>query len=176
MTCSFCKGSHFSAKCSIVTDKSQRKTILRKQGRCFVCLKRGHISKDCKSNISCHICKQRHHASICEIATFTPAVSGSQPRVLANPVQWQSNPSHSSTPVNSEFRSNTSGSNSTMTMHVGTKDSVLLQTAKAHISAAQGPCKTAVARLIFDSGSKHSYISEALKETLSLPIVGKDIW
>eukprot|EP00795_Rhopilema_esculentum_P008160 gene8160-14089_t len=59
-------------------------------------------------------------------------------------------------------------------MHVGTKDSVLLQTAKAHISAAQGPCKTAVARFIFDSGSKHSYISEALKETLSLPIVGKE--
>ena len=33
VTCSFCKGLHFSAKCSIVTDKLQQKTILRKQGR-----------------------------------------------------------------------------------------------------------------------------------------------
>ena len=178
ITCSFCKGLHLSVKCSIVTDKGQRKAILRRQGRCFVCLKKGHISRDCTSKISCHICKQRHHASICDKGDiFTPTGSRGQPRVFTNPVQWQSNPPHLSPRVTDESQPNSSGSNScntTMTMHVDTKTSVLLQTAKAYISAAQCPEKTAVARLILDSGSKHSYISEGLRSALSLPTVGKE--
>ena len=178
ITCSFCKGLHLSVKCSIVTDKGQRKAILRRQGRCFVCLKKGHISRDCTSKISCHICKQRHHASICDKGDiFTPTGSRGQPRVFTNPVQWQSNPPHLSPRVTNESQPNSSGSNScntTMTMHVDTKTSVLLQTAKAYISAAQCPEKTAVARLILDSGSKHSYISEGLRSALSLPTVGKE--
>ncbi len=51
VTCSFCKGHHLSAKCTIVTDPGRRKQMLLKQGQCFVCLKKGHRSKECKSNI-----------------------------------------------------------------------------------------------------------------------------
>ena len=65
-TCSFCKNHHLSAKCNIVTDSIRRKQMLSKQGRCFVCLRKWHRSVDCKSNIYCFICKQRHHTAICE--------------------------------------------------------------------------------------------------------------
>ena len=177
-SCSFCKGPHSSVKCSVVTDKRHRKSILRRQGRCFVCLKGGHISKDCTTNISCHICKQRHHASICDnLESSKPAEPISQPRTITNPLQWQSNPPHAAPTATNEFRPIASGSNAgntTLTMHVDTKTSVLLQTAKAYISSAQGPNHTAVARLILDSGSKHSYISEELRSTLALPIVGRE--
>lgn len=65
ITCSYCKGPHPSAKCNIVSNPQARKEILRKQGRCFVCLKKGHLSRNCSSNIWCFHCKQRHHASLC---------------------------------------------------------------------------------------------------------------
>ena len=36
--CVFCKQGHPSYKCRKVTDISQRKSILRKNGRCVLCL------------------------------------------------------------------------------------------------------------------------------------------
>ena len=178
VSCSFCKGPHASVKCGIVTDKRQRKSILRRQGRCFVCLKRGHISKECRSSISCYICKQRHHASICDNSESSkPAEPVSRPGTIANPLQWQSNPPHAAPTATKEFRPISSGSNAcstTMSMHIDTKTSVLLQTAKAYISSAQNPEHPAVARLILDSGSKHSYITEELRSTLALPVVGRE--
>ena len=37
--CCYCRKGHPSLKCTTVTDTSQRKVILKKTGRCFVCLK-----------------------------------------------------------------------------------------------------------------------------------------
>lgn len=52
-TCTYCKQHHLSASCPIVSDVKARKDILRKKGRCFVCLKGQHISKNCTSNLKC---------------------------------------------------------------------------------------------------------------------------
>ena len=42
--CLFCKGAHRASDCRVVTNVDQRKDILKKQGRCFICLCRGgHI-------------------------------------------------------------------------------------------------------------------------------------
>ncbi|CAB4037904.1 Hypothetical predicted protein, partial [Paramuricea clavata] len=49
INCSFCQKEHTSASCFVVTDIEARKQILRKQGRCFLCLKRNHIARDCES-------------------------------------------------------------------------------------------------------------------------------
>ena len=89
ISCSFCKGSHPSAKCHIVTDVNQRKGILRKQGHCFICLKRGHISRECPSRILCFVCKQRHHSSICE-STAELAVRPRNTQMNVNQPHWQS--------------------------------------------------------------------------------------
>ena len=63
--CCYCRQRHPSSKCTTVTDTSQRKLILKKTGRCFVCLKRHHLSKDCRSSARCAHCSGRHHTSIC---------------------------------------------------------------------------------------------------------------
>ena len=63
--CLFCKGSHWGSNCTEVTDIESRKSILRKQNRCFICLKRSHIAKDCRSGWNCRRCRKSHHVSIC---------------------------------------------------------------------------------------------------------------
>ena len=45
ITCTFCKQGHRSVDCVIVTNVSERKDMLKKQGRCFICFKRSHIAK-----------------------------------------------------------------------------------------------------------------------------------
>ena len=47
ITCSFCRQIHSSASCNVVTDVRARKNLLRAQGRCFLCLKRSRLSRDC---------------------------------------------------------------------------------------------------------------------------------
>ena len=52
-TCTYCKQSHASNKCTTVTDAQKRKEILRKEGRCYVGLKKRHLSRDCPSQNKC---------------------------------------------------------------------------------------------------------------------------
>ena len=62
----FCSKTHPSTKCFSFNVK-QKKTKLLKEGRCFVCFKKGHLSQQCsKSSYSCFKCGQKHHISICD--------------------------------------------------------------------------------------------------------------
>ena len=70
ITCSFCKNSHQSARCHVVTDPKARRDLLRKYGKCFRCLKRGHLARECTSNIMCFNCKQKHHVSLCQFKSL----------------------------------------------------------------------------------------------------------
>ena len=63
--CVYCNQKHPSASCSQVVDVPFRKEILQWAGRCYVCLKRHHLSKDCHSSIHCEGCRGRHHVTIC---------------------------------------------------------------------------------------------------------------
>ena len=64
-TCSYCQGKHLSANCKTVTNVTARRNILKRSGRCFVCLKKNYISKECQSNNKCFKCGRQHHASLC---------------------------------------------------------------------------------------------------------------
>ena len=50
--CCYCQQSHSSNKCSSVTAVSSCKQILRTSGRCFNCLRKGHLSHECRSTTS----------------------------------------------------------------------------------------------------------------------------
>ena len=63
--CSFCHESHSSSKCNNVTNTQARSNILKREGRCFLCLQSGHMAKQCSSNYSCNRCNKRHHISLC---------------------------------------------------------------------------------------------------------------
>ena len=63
MWCIFCNGPHPSNRCAVVTDPETKKNILRQKGRCFGCLRSGHISKNCSTR--CYRCGGKHHLSLC---------------------------------------------------------------------------------------------------------------
>ena len=65
-TCSYCQQSHASFECTTVTDVKARREILKSSGRCFNCLRRGHVVGRCRSQNLCRHCKKKHHTSICE--------------------------------------------------------------------------------------------------------------
>ena len=62
----FGKQCHPSYKCKKVTDISQRKSILCKNGHCFLCLEKGHLMKNCSINYQCNKCKDKHNITIYE--------------------------------------------------------------------------------------------------------------
>ena len=43
--CTFCKRYHASTNCHVVTNRAVRKQILRKEGRCFICLKQNYLAE-----------------------------------------------------------------------------------------------------------------------------------
>ncbi len=119
LKCLFCKGNHRAYKCHVVTDHSARRQILSKQGRCFICLKNGHLSRNCSSQIKCYDCKQRHHSSICKSFNRGQDYEATPEKEVKS----------STTEVVSQE------SESTTNMHVSSKNAILLQTAKAKAKA-----------------------------------------
>ena len=51
--CLFCKQGHYPADCQIVTNLNERRNILKKLGRCFNCMRKGHVSRQCDTSIKC---------------------------------------------------------------------------------------------------------------------------
>ena len=60
--CIFCKGQHRLDGCNsfVQQDLSTKRVFISKNGLCFGCLRKGHVSKDCKRRCTCTICKKRH--------------------------------------------------------------------------------------------------------------------
>lgn len=145
-TCTYCKQPHSSNSCGTVSDARARLEILKKAGRCFVCLRKDHLSRECKSSIKCFTCGGRHHVSICE--------RGTKPEPTDK--------------VNSEDQ--TRPNHPQVTMFISSKTPILLQTAQASISKTGATEKGVKARIILDSGSQRSYITNRLKNELSLPV------
>ena len=64
-SCVYCGQAHPSGTCQTISDPEERKQNLRRSGRCFVCLRRNHVSRNCRSAGRCAQCGRRHHTSIC---------------------------------------------------------------------------------------------------------------
>ena len=77
--CIYCEEDHFSSSCEKVKDPQARKNSLKKQGRCFLCLKRGNRMNQCDSNRRCRKCPGRNHQSICESTSRKPPSNQVQP-------------------------------------------------------------------------------------------------
>ena len=64
--CGFCKGDHYSDKCSVVCDFKKRVEVVKANELCPKCLKHGHALVDCKSTKNCYSCKSiKHHTALC---------------------------------------------------------------------------------------------------------------
>ncbi|XP_071088902.1 uncharacterized protein [Haliotis cracherodii] len=60
--CWFCNEDHTMEMCKGMQCKTldEKTDFLRPKGLCFGCLQFGHMSRECPSRLTCHICKLRH--------------------------------------------------------------------------------------------------------------------
>ena len=152
--CVYCGQAHSSSSCQAVTSIDERKTILRSAGRCFMCLRRGHILKKCRATVNCNRCQGRHHVSIC-----SSPKSGNQLGSGQGPTNKPQQANNSST-----------GVTPTTTNYVSSCTPILLQTAMATVCDASIPKPTATLeiRAILDAGSQRSYVTTRVQEKLSM--------
>ena len=63
--CAFCEGSHWADECQKYKTVEERKKQAR--GRCFICLSKKHLFRECVSEKQCFYCKRKnnHHSSLC---------------------------------------------------------------------------------------------------------------
>ena len=63
--CIYCNKGHWSDECKEFPDVQSRMKQI--SGRCYICLKTGHLLKNCLSTKRCVYCKQErnHHQSLC---------------------------------------------------------------------------------------------------------------
>ncbi|KAK2559409.1 hypothetical protein P5673_018033 [Acropora cervicornis] len=120
------------------------------KGQCFICLKPGHHQKDCKANKVCVHCQQKnkHHRSLC-INKFQE-----KPAETAHVVTETISPVTENTLLASD-------------------EQVLMQTATVEVENLEKSGKQTI-RLLLDTGSQRSYITEQLADKLQLPIKGSE--
>ena len=174
-TCSFCRKRHLSASCTIVTDVAARKYILKKQGRCFWCLKRNHVARDCSLQIKCSSCGMKHHVAICskrnnfevpEIRNNEQQTQMEQPETLkesaSSTVAPATTPATTATAPSDVKPDEREGA----TLYINARTQIFLQTARALASNPNTPHEIENVRVLFDSGSSRTYITSDLKEKL----------
>ena len=142
MECVYCRSSeHFSSQCLNVTDVKSRVAALRKAARCFVCLKKSHISKSCTASYQCKNCGRRHHISICD---------------------FDSSRKNDQLPERKKVTFDTSN-HTVNTCSSNAGKSVLLETARANVFNVETNLGYYV-RILFDGGSQRTYITSELRE------------
>ena len=159
--CTFCHGNHVTAGCHVVTNIQERRNILRRNGRCFLCLRKaGHLAKDCDASIKCFNCRGNHHVALCD-----KAKSGTYQGKVENSFRRGSNANIGrQTPENVQSSGTFCGVNT----EESTAKGILLQTAFVVAKNPQDPSRKVNLRVILDSGSQRSYISEKARNTLDL--------
>jgi len=161
LTCVYCSGKHFSASFGSVTDINARKVVLKRDRRCFTCLRKGHNAEQCDK--SCRKCNSRkHHQSIClELNINSPRDKNKPPS------------SSSGDQTENDTENNGVTTATTNSKSANSKRRVLLQTATAIATNDEGS-KAITIRLLFDNGSQRSYITDNLRSKLQLKSLQKE--
>ena len=168
VNCCYCQQQHAAEACTTVKGIEGRKQILRKSGRCFVCLRRGHISRGCRSRSKCSKCNARHHVSICAQVSMN---EGSAALPVANSTLGTGSaptfgPGLTPHPIlNPEAPP---FSVPTSTLYIGSSKNALLQTAQVVLYNPERPSMTLKVRAVLDNGSQRSYATDIVQKALNL--------
>ncbi|XP_053395581.1 uncharacterized protein LOC123525911 [Mercenaria mercenaria] len=147
--CRYCSERHWSDECLKYKTVEERKRKLN--GSCFKCLKEGHLATECKSKKVCVHCGEmnKHHRSLCP-----------------NKFEIRSSSVHSSEEI-SDATPQEDDMSAEGHVLISSNEMVLMQTAQTEICNEQNSVYER-ARLLFDSGSQRTYITERLATKLGL--------
>ena len=156
--CAFCQEEHEEEHCEKVKNVNARKSIIRKYGRCFICIRKGHKAVECRSKSFCKICNGRHHVSLCERYKDSQSSKGPYPTNPTAP------PSVGSILGSANVTSCTHNS-------LGPTSSAALQTAQAVVNGKEEN----KVRVLFDSGSQKTFVTAEVVEKAKLRVVRKEM-
>ena len=140
----YCSKSHWSDECpNYVTLQTRRERL---KGCCFNCLKKGHTLRECTRDRACVHCGRRksHHRSLCQKLFEEPTKQTTESQ-------------------------NISAIDNTGSVLMALSSHILMQTATVVVKNFQGDTSEKI-RLILDSGSQRSYITESVAKRLKLPL------
>ena len=150
--CFYCKQPHWSDECHNVLTLQERKQ--KAKGRCYICLHPGHVMAKCKVEKPCYHCKEKesHYRSLC-------------PKFLKR----------KKPPSNSVFTANTApplveDCNEEQSM-LAAGEQVILQTVIIE-AMDPGQSKSEITRVLMDTGSQRTYITEEIVKNLKLTTEG----
>ena len=143
-----------------MSSPAERANHLKKQGRCFNCLK-NHLSRECRSREKCVRCRGKHHNALCRGERQGDRQAGSNNRAQGGAGQQRQKPpapardGEESTPTNN--------------LYAGSGSPVLLQTAVVKVFKPDSQSShSKPIRAILDSGSQRSYLTQAVAHQLDL--------
>ena len=154
----FCNGELYSSACEEVKEIQKRKNILRRDKRFLcVCLSVGHRANQCTQKKNCRVFDRTdRHQLVCQMSS-----NQSRSETPAAPTNAKTKddrePSASTKPPQ----------NFTTTSTAGSKVQVLLQTARTY-AYVENSTKLLPVRVLLESGSQRSYITNHLKGKLGL--------
>ena len=170
--CTFCRGKHSTSYCHVITDVNERKRILRKAGRCFLCLRKvGHLARDCDSSIRCFRCKGAHHIALCEksIRFVGSQPDGEPKRGYSDKVKTKTDSSCQTSPQFNSSEQQPQNAYCGISTEKEIKGSdVLLQTAFVTAINPQSPNQKVNLRAIIDNAAQRSFISKRARDLLGL--------
>ena len=126
---------------------SDKEEVLKRKKCCFICLKTGHRSKECQTNVRCLVCAKKHWADMC-------------PEIPINQVK-----SGEDKPQKVEGKQNTALSNYCCA------EEALLQTLQVYIETSG---KRRKVRALIDTGSQRSYILKNTAKEMGYTPVGSE--
>ena len=159
--CLFCdKKGHPSKTCRKVPSAEERKVILYRKNRCYVCFSPTHKARDCNIGKICQTCGGKHHAMICE---------------GCNNREDNANEGNNETvaPGNGNNTNERNVANNCCAINAVSSKCVLLQTARADAMNTVSE-RTVSIRLIFDNCAQRSFIKAEIVEKLNLQCIGKE--
>lgn len=158
-SCPKCKRDHALSHCKdfMALNIDARRDFVKNNSLCFNCLRHGHASSKCRSNFHCRVCNSRHHSLVHSMHNSTSPTS--HPTIDSN---LTSNFNSSSSLRNSESPVITNHS-----LECNNRFPTILPTALAQMQDKQGTQQDI--RILLDSGSQVSFITERIAQRLGLP-------
>ena len=165
LPCVFCNDKHYNENCAEYKSLPARKQRLRELGRCFICLQKGHTFTECCNRHlrKCYHCKQsgHHNRALCPRKT-NDSKKRFESVAVTTDIQL---------PKTQDDGDSTCSGAANTTQNLAIGENVLLQTVQSLVVAND---QSVMLRLLLDSASHRTFMTERLAKKLQLPVERKE--
>ncbi|XP_075151102.1 uncharacterized protein LOC142225212 [Haematobia irritans] len=157
--------AHQTHKCShfLALSVEQRRKLVKDNILCFNCLRKGHSAYNCKSQQKCRTCQRNHHT----LLHYGQEASSQRAHIAVSSEESTSEDMNADSEDTHQISLNTIISQTARTSSIKKNLIFILPTALVFVRNCKGDLITC--RLLLDTGSELSYISEDCIKRLGLP-------